>query len=325
MPNALQNLQSWMVDHIHLLEGEPRATMTAGQITRLSWARPIRSFDEMPPFYQPRFREIVGDPAHFPHTVLAPTFEGFLHREMERLIFNVEEKIFILEKRRNTLVETSFWLPQINYIELGQVLLKAWMRVNGISEREELESKSLKFNTVTTVLFQPYIEMLRCPIPASGVYNASLERDKFRKLEPESFKFMNFGRRSLQAGEHLEQFIFQPEVRRPMVKIGRRVVLSKSLCLAHLTILTDQELVLVRDDPESQSISQDVYYGGIWIYIPLHRLQRVQIEEGMPGMIELRLEMPGGDQLEIPFEVERSEAVRTLMRRIGDLTRLESV
>ena len=53
--------------------------------------------------------------------------------------------------------------------------------------------------------------------------------------------------------------------------------------LAHLVILTDSELIVIRDDPSSPASCDDTHYGGVWDYLPLSRVCEASLDERPTG------------------------------------------
>src|SRR5512135_2118873 len=92
---------------------EAVSVRSAAEQTRLSWARPIRSLDEVPAIYLPFFEGLpAGTP--FPYSVLTPTYAGFMRRETERLICCLDDHLYILEKSPSELKNTCLPLRSVN-------------------------------------------------------------------------------------------------------------------------------------------------------------------------------------------------------------------
>jgi hypothetical protein len=301
MVTKLNNIFIWFADKISMLS-EPKATMSAGEITRLSWARHIENIDALPEIYHDEMIEIIHDGHEFPFTVVTPTFEGFLWREREKVIFNIDRKIFIFEHAHGKIIKKVFNLENIAAIELGQVLLKAWMKIDAVSEQGEKISSVLRFNAVTTRLFEPFIDIMRCSHSDWSNIDPEKEKAKFSELSSIDFKFMNFAKRSLQPDEKVQNYLYQPEVRTAIIKLNKKSILSHSLCLSHMVILTDHELILVEDDPESEKYSVGTRYGGIWTYIPLQSIRETSQKLEKNGLIYLCLSLIGDFKINLPFE-----------------------
>ena len=123
--------------------------MSAAEQTRLSWARPVRSLDDLPPAYRSFFAARPAGEA-FPYSVLTPTFAGFMRRETEKLVCCIDDRLIILEKTSGEPKCTAFPLNDLNCLEIGGVLLKAWIKLQGRADHETtLTTVTLRYNAVT--------------------------------------------------------------------------------------------------------------------------------------------------------------------------------
>src|SRR5512134_2857865 len=111
MPTTQHDLVSTVKDR---KSGEP--ILSASEQTRLSWARLVRSRDELPPAYHSFFEARPAGEA-FPHAVLTPTFAGFMRRETEKLVCCLDERLYILEKTPGELKRTCFALADLHCAE----------------------------------------------------------------------------------------------------------------------------------------------------------------------------------------------------------------
>jgi hypothetical protein len=145
------------------------------------------------------------------------------------------------------------------------------------------------------------------------------EKEKFDHLSGLSFKFMNFGRSSLAPGEKVLQMLFQPEIRQPAWKLPGWTF-YRTVTTTHLTILTDKELILIREDQRSFAI-KGKRYGGIWQYLPLRSLASVSLAETAAGLLILTFAIPSGETFQQHFAVscrpELEQLCDQLQRLIG--------
>ena len=79
---------------------------------------------------------------------------------------------------------------------------------------------------------------------------------------------MSYACRSLQPGQRVIAFTMQPELRSPVLSWLGHTMAMRKVDLAHLVILTDSELIVIRDDPSSPASCDDTHYGGVWDYLP---------------------------------------------------------
>ncbi|MBI5568051.1 MAG: hypothetical protein HY870_24345 [Chloroflexi bacterium] len=303
-------------DRIAQLETRQLPTMTAGEQTRLSWARAIRSRADLPQFYHAFIAELLAGRT-LPYAVLTPTFPGFLRRETERLIFNLERDLYVLERRKPQLNCLRYALADIHYVEIGAILLHGWLKISGLADGK-LSASTLRFNVVNDHLFTPFIEQIR---PAARHLSASdlpAEQRKFDYLSTDNFKFMNYARRSLLPGERVIQPLLQPEIRATLITLLGRSW-SRTVTTAHIHILTDSEWIIIRDDEQAPMGRGQVRYGGIWTYVPLDRITGVSLSTRPDDRLTLTLHFSHADHLDSVFASSNREAVAAFLRQLASV------
>jgi hypothetical protein len=142
----------------------------------------------------------------------------------------------------------------------------------------------------------------------------SLEKEKFDYLTNLNFKFMNYARSSLVAGEKVIFSLLQPEIK------GRaRVFLHAPIRPAHLTILTDMELILISDGDGIKKTNK-YKHGGVWRYIPLRSIVAVSQEETTDGLITLSIHLPAGGLINKTFNSSKKNELEQLRQEIEALS-----
>ncbi len=271
--------------------------LSASEQTRLSWARLARSYDDVPEVFRDLLATLTGDADTFPYTVLTPSFQGFLRRPSEKLICTFDDEIWVMEKAQNRAVSTCYPVREISTIEAGSILLKAWITLEGLDSTGILNRSTLQFNAVSEPLFTPIINRVR-PIPDSstGVDHIA-EMDRFNCLARTNFKFMNYARRTIIPGERVIQFILQSEVRVDAPRLFGRSWWGR-IHPAHLTILTDKELIIIRDEAGVRW-NPDAKHGGIWTYVPLDKIAATSVARTDDGMLTVSIHLPGDDRIDL--------------------------
>ena len=289
--------------------------MSAEEQTRLSWARPVRTMDDLPLAYRSFFAARPTGEA-FPYSVLTPTFAGFLRREIEKLVCCLDDRLIILEKTAGEPKCTAFPLNDLNRLEIGGVLLKAWMKLQGRADRETtLTTVTLRYNAVTDRLFAPFVDRIR----GADIHSIDAARDLELSLLDDvalpSFKFRNFARRSILPGDSVIAVLAQPEMRRPVIRLGHWSY-QRTIAMAHVMILTNRELIIIRDDPESPQSFDKTRYGGIWDYIPLNKIERIGYRDRDAAALSLALDLPLGDRVESLFAANRRAEVEQFLSQV---------
>ncbi len=291
--------------------------MSAAEQTRLSWARQVRSLEELPPAYHSFFAaRPAGEP--FPYAVLTPTFAGFMRREVEKLICCLDDRLIILEKTSGEPKCTAFRLNDLNCVEVGGVLLKAWIKFQGRANDETtLTTIMLRFNAVTDQLFTPFVMRIRGTATNPIAYPRDIELDKLDEVNSLSYKFRNYARYSLLPGDRIITVISQTEMRRPVIRFGHWTY-QRTLAPAHVLLLTDRELIIIQDDPESPRSYDGTRYGGVWDYIPLDKIERIAWRDKDAKVLAVTLDLPLGNQIESLFPVERRAEVEQFLRQVSE-------
>ena len=244
--------------------------LSAAEQTRLSWARRVDAYAEVPVVFQGFFDALAQPPVPFPYTVLTPSYAGFLVRTNEKLLCDLASELCIIERIGDSFTVTKYPVETINYIEFGTVLLKSWLTVSGRTAQGELASNTTKFNTVTDYLFTPFVGKIRATDGEGETEDLATERAKFNHLGKTHFKFMNVAKRNILPGEHVLQSLMQPIIRSEIVRLFGHA-LSRTLAPAHMAILTERELIMIRDE-DQDFWSGETTHGSIKTYIPLARI-----------------------------------------------------
>lgn len=288
--------------------------LTAAQQTMGSWARAVRTAAELPEIYQEYLAAGQVDIGQEPYLVLTPTYKGFLRRENEKLVFLAGDELHVVERTRGGLAPVSFPLQSIHYAEAGTILLHSWMTMRGVASSGQLTGVTCTFNAVTARLFTPFLTRIRAVNPAPEV-DLAQERAKFDALGKASYKFMNYGRSTILPGETVLAHVWQPELRKQLVALLGKTFYRRQ-APAHLCILTDQELVMISEDPHD--FDERAHYGGIWTYVPRRQIVGADLVARGDALLALGVNLPAGDRLEGLFAAANRPAVEGLLRALRE-------
>lgn len=299
---------------------QPLSTLTGARQTMLAWARVVESAAAIPEAYRSSYHQIVGAQQPFPYTVFAPAIAGWRQMTTEKLLCDLNDSLYIWERRGRRVTLTAYPVPMVSDFECGSILLFSWITISGVTAAGDVASTMVEYNTATSRHLAPLVSKLR-PAPAQlAPTEQGLERAKLEYLAANDFKFMNFARESLTGGERVLQTLWRPPIHRPRFPFGGRVF-SRTLSLAQLIILTDHELIVIRDDERSEA-SRGVRYGGRWHYIALRNISAVSLQDWAEDLVGLVLTLtPGGRKIEFLAEASQKEDLgqlqATLEKRSG--------
>lgn len=294
--------------------------LPADDQTRLSWANAATNLPEVPEIYHGFFDALpAGEKDPFPYSVISPTYKGFIQPENEKLICRIGDSLHILEQRNGGLISRQYPRSEIFLIETGTILLHSWFTVRGTDTAGDTAATTIKFNSITEHLYAPFVEWFRAvPKPAGDTAEAT-ETSPFAALADENFKFMNFGLKTIYPGEPVLQFVLQPEIRETVFAfLG--YALTRRIATAHLAILTERDLILIRDDP-TQRIKTKAPYGGIWNYIPLSKIKSVTLVPGEEGLVDFTVHLPKDQQVSVPYEETKRAEVEKMRVRVTEKCR----
>jgi len=282
--------------------------------TRRSWARAVKSYDSVPENYKGFFDALPpGERNPFPYTVITPTFRGFIKPENEKLICNPGGRIYVLERIGNKLTSTCYPLEDIFYVEAGKILLYSWITIHGVDSNGVPTSSTIKSSLVTDYLITPVVESIRPATILAKDTDLGTEIAHFDCLGRLNFKFMSYAKKSIRSGEKVIQTILQPEIRAEVLKLFDKTF-SRSISTAHLIILTDSELIIIRDD-ESQSWLKGSRHGGIWSYIPLNKVTSVSLTGKDNDLLVLSILLSEKQHLDSLFQVSMKGELERLVNR----------
>jgi hypothetical protein len=292
--------------------------MTGYAQTRLSWARRVSSYGELPDVYHVRLKASLGN-RPLPHAVLTPTYPGFIRRENEKLVFSLDQHLHVWERTKSGLTCACYALEDIHSVESGSILLYAWIGIHGVASHGGLVKSILRFNSITAYLFAPFVDEIRGASGDLAGVDREPEIQKLDRLSQPSFKFRNYARRSLLPGEQVIDALWQPEIRHKLLTLlGQSFY--RTIATTHLLVLTDRELIVLREDEESQRWRDESRYGGVWMYIPLDKIASITLTKTDMNLLTLSVHLPQNDCIESLFVDAQQPAVDRFLSRIASTT-----
>jgi hypothetical protein len=291
--------------------------LIASEQTKGSWAKEIESPEMVPDPYKDFYKSQFNGNNNFPYSVITPKFNGFLRQENEKLICSLENKILVLENINGQIIDYCYSIQDINYIEAGSILLKAWIRINGLTNDGSSTSSTLRFNTVTEYMFHPFVDQIRAAKDDNIQSRNDSELATFDYLSEIDFKFMNYAKDALSSGEHVIDHVFQPEIRSKIISIFGKS-LYQTISPTHISILTKQVLIIIKDTG-SDNKNGNRRFGGIWLFIPLEKINSGSIIEKDENLLEFSLRLAEDEQINIFFSEKKKSEIKNFQNRILEL------
>ncbi len=293
-------------------------TLTGARQTMMSWSKIIESREAVPEIYKTFFNAAPGETQEFPYTVLAPALDGFPRRTSEKLICYRDQTLYILERHSNRFSTLGYPVKTIQTVETGNVLLRSWVTISGVTIEGIAASTKVEFNAaVGERYFAPFLSKIRPAAIELDETSHGVEQAKFDALAAANFKLMNMGRASLIRGEKIIQLVFQPEIRK---RAGAFFgwVFYKTITPAYLTILTDKEIVLVQE-PERGIGGSAARYGCIQRYISLSNIRKITVNEQENNLLNLSIHLSQDKRVEKFFDLSTKQEMEQLWGEIEKL------
>lgn len=278
-----------------------------------TWSQIIRSRNALPLAFETAAGWLVGDESSSPYLIYAPRLAGTRPRTAERLVALVNDAIYIWEHSGRQVELTTYPVDMISAVEVGEILLYSWLKITGLTGEGSAGATTIEFNTVSLEYYWPFINRIR---PAAANVSESVlrsEQDKFNYLDSINYKFMNYARASLLPGETVIDHLWQRRIRRPILPILGHTF-QRTASVAHVTILTDKELIIISEDERTADIKGG-RYGNVRCYVPLGRVAGVFVSPKRQDLVALSFKLsPDDRQIEMCYEagvVDKVERFRT--------------
>lgn len=280
---------------------------TSSTETMRTWAVLVESYEDIPVEFQPAFPEYKD---HFPYTLFIPEDKKTKHRQQEKKMICLYEDYFVFsEFQQDELQTLSSKFTDVVYLERGKVLLNSWLMIETTSG-----TASLRFNTTNNYLFQPIIDKIRQGMVHPNPYDAASGKEiednsnlsKFDYLDKINFKYMNYGRTSIRDDDSVIDVIYEPEHNIQEVSFFSKTIFRRYKT-NHLTILTEQELILIREYKRIRN-NFDLTNGGVFIYIPRCKIEDVSfISNQEDSLSTMQISLPGNVRLTTEFSSDHEE------------------
>lgn len=282
-----------------------------------AWTKVIGSYEAIPASYASFFEAQRQANQPLPYLVLTPPLDKAQFKSTEKLIYEANEALWILERTGNRVVAKSYPYQTLQMLEMGNVLLYSWLTLRGLTSEGLTSSTTIEYNPATGDRYlAPFVEKLRAVSAETDEPSWLAEKEKFNYLSALNFKFMNYGRNCLMRGEKVLQTLYQPEIREVAWKLAG-LTFYRTVTLCHLTILTDHELILLREDERNPKV-RGTRYGGIWQYFPLRSLTAVTLAETSHERVTLAIALSPEKRFEKIFASSQKVALEQLCQKIQE-------
>ena len=284
--------------------------MTAGEQTKLSWARRIETLDDVPAHFRNTVAALAIETGTLPYLVLTPSYAAFIVHTTEKLVCGLDDEVRIYELIGDEVRLTAFCYADVSTVEVGCVLLKSWLTITGRNTCGVETRITIKFNTVTDYLFLPIIRKLRRANSVADPEQYEAEQAKFNYMAHDFYKFMNVAKKSILPGEEVIGAVMQAELRTPVVTLFGHAY-TRLRAPAHILVRTDRELIVAVEEKQ-EAWSGSHKYGSILTYIPLAKAAAVDLVAAAP-YVRMNIHLEGGEQIDLEFAADQEPDLRRLV------------
>jgi hypothetical protein len=227
------------------------------------------------------------------------------------------ETIYVVEQFGDRIIAHGYRPENIRDVEVGIVLLHGWIAVSGITNEGVPASSLFLFNSARFDVVSSFVDRIRSTPAKPDTLILDEERSKFDYLSQVDYKFMNYARSSLKGGEQVIYSVWQPEI---FTTVGNvfGLSLTRSLASTHMIVLTNQELILIQDEPRTRG-NKGVRYGGIRRYMPLRGIGAISLTEQADDLVTLSIHLSEDESVDVPFSASKEQDVLQLKTEIEKL------
>lgn len=278
--------------------------------TMKAWAIEVKEDQSIPEVFQQTARQILEDCKTFPYTIYAPRNRKTGKPAWDHLLMMTETTVWILEDHDKKVAIAQIPMDGIQSIQMGTVLLQSWIKLCGKSPAGP-ECVVLYYDTVMGELFIPVMENLRRKMIKISNDNREPQADELDYLKEISLKFYNYGKQSLLPGQRICCSAYQPQSG-DLDKTAH----ADHVTAPHLTILTDEELIIIQETEQAEE-SATQKYSGIWTHIPVDKIEEVEATSLQESQWEkMSLQFLDQKPVEIVFDPDNHEAIEKLIKQL---------
>jgi hypothetical protein len=272
-----------------------------------AWAKVIESYDNVPEIYQDFFKSHRSRGREFPYTVLTPTFETSGTRIIGKLVYIIDHTFYVLEENETKVTKTCFPIDEINYVEVTHRPSDLSFKIVGLTNLGVPASCIFGCSNSTDHLFIPIFQKIRLRIESLNDHAPSRHMERLDRWKNLNSKVMDMAQHCLMAGETVIQAILQPEIR-PGIFSSDKGMKSFS----HTCILTNKELVMIREDP---SLGSKDAAGSVCNFVPVTKIESLSMEKKNGKLLLVTIRLSNGELFEPLFDISLEKEVDEFLAR----------
>ena len=271
-------------------------------------ARVIESYDSIPGVYQEFFRSHLSKEQAFPYIVLTPTYETSEGRITEKLIYVIEHALYILEENGANALKVCYPIDEINYVEVTHTPSDLLIKIDGVTNLGISSSSILGCSHTTDPIFTPLFQRVRLRIVSLNAKAPSRHLERLDRWNDLQTRVMDMARHCLLPGETVIHAILQPEI--------PGGIFSNPESPTHACILTDKELVMIRED---LSRGRKDTCDTICNFIPLNKIHSLSLNRKNGNLRVASIQLKNHMGFECLFDASLENEVDQFLARTREL------
>ena len=225
------------------------------------WARQIQSREEIPGKFMTYMDSFAVSQSELPLIISMPAHPNEDKVALDKLMYLYNDALYLYEEMDDKSVKSTFIkFEDIYYVEHGKVLLYSWLTLRGKGIENEIK---LDFNTVMEPLFKEVLNSIRDHHKAR-FQNKELFAARPVDMSSLEYKFQNYINDSSAHKVQPFGYVYQQEYK----DASSRKVYN------HLTMLTQNELIFIKEIPDTRNPSK---FCSVWIFIPIYKIDSLDI------------------------------------------------
>ena len=279
--------------------------------TMKAWAIKINTLNEVPEAFRDAIEASLESDSGFTQMVYAPQNKHTGKPACDTMMVSTPEEIHFFLKEATGVHKVSYMFSELQAVQLGTVLLQSWIRIFGHSDTDYQET-TLYFDTVMEDMFVPVVESARLKATGLSPQGDPPKVGVLDRLMDESMKFLNYGKQSLLPGQQVKAMVYQPRAK------GEKTTGETHETAPHLTLLTNEELILIQETKQEASATQK--YSGIWTYIPLNQMTHTKLEASkQDGWETLTIKIKGQQPFVVLYEAANRQEIEALVTQLPSM------
>lgn len=274
----------------------------------------IQTLEKVPQIYQQFFRSHLAPGGTFPYTVLTPAYEVLGETVTAKLVCTIEHALYVLEEKENELIKVCYPIDEINTVEVIHRPSDLHVKVSGVTNLGSSSISVFGCSPTTSDVFSPLFQRIRLRIVSLNDKAPSRHMERLDRWQMKNTQVIDMARHCLMPGETLIEAILQPEIQPNIFSTDR--AFRGPNCATHICILTDKELVMIRED---LSLGKKDPGSTICNFVPLNKISSLAMTRESESLLTISIRLLNGELFESLFDVSLQKEVNHFLERTHEL------